>query len=207
MSLMKILQQAQNGQGLGQLASQFGLEQGQIDDLAKMITPAIGSAAKQKAQTGGLQDLLGSLKGEAQGGLFDDVAQATSAQGQAQGMDFLKTLMGGAQAPQEMAREAANQSGIDASKVMQLLPALAAMLQGGMQKNLPDASLDSVLQNVSGDAQASNGGIGGLIGSLLGGGQSASAQSEAPELGALGALLDADGDGSPLNDILGKFLK
>ena len=46
-----------------------------------------------------------------------------------------------------------------------------------------------------GGGQAGGGGLGGLLGSLLGGGKG--------QAGDLGAMLDRNGDGNPLDDILG----
>ncbi len=205
MSLLDLLSQAQGGQGLAQLGSQFGLDETKTKELSKMLAPAIGSAAKKKAESGGLNDLLSSLKGESQGGLFDDAAQAAAPAGQAQGGAFLEQLMGSAQGAEGLAGEAANRSGIDMATVMKFLPALAAMLQGGMQKQMPDSALDQMMGSASG---GSDGGIGGLISGLMGGGSSGSpGDSEGSGLSALTKMLDADGDGSPLDDILGQFMK
>lgn len=176
MSLMNLLQQAQGGQ-----------------------------AAKQKAETGGLAGLLGSLQGESQGQLFDDASAAAAPEGQAQGMAFLEQLMGGQEAPQKIAAEAANQTGIDMSTVMQFLPALAGMLQGGMQKQMPDDSISGMLGQLTGGGESSCGGLMGMVGSLMGGGQQQAGGGM--DLGALTQMLDADGDGNPLNDVLGKFMK
>ncbi len=198
MSLLDLLSQAQGGQGLSQLAKQFGIDDSKANELAEMLAPTIGSAAKKKAQSGGLNDVLAALKGEGQGGLFDDATQAAAPQGQRQGMDFLEGLMGGSQGPKDLAGEAASRSGIDIGTIMKFLPALAAMLQGGMQKKLPDSSIDSMM-----GAGASGGGLGSLIGGLMGGGKS----KGGPDLGALTDMLDANGDGSPLDDILGRFMK
>lgn len=195
MSLLNLLSQAQGGQGLSQLAKQFGIDEGKANELAEMLAPSIGSAANKKAQSGGLTDVLGALRGENQGGLFDDAAQAAAPEGQKQGMDFLESLLGGAQGPRGLADEAANRSGIDVGTIMQFLPALAAMLQGGMQKKMPDSSIDNMMN--------AGGGLGDLLGGLMGSGKSGGS----PDLGALTDMLDANGDGSPLDDILGKFLK
>lgn len=46
MSIFKLLQQAQGGQGLSELAGQLGLDKGTADQLTQMLAPAIGSAAK-----------------------------------------------------------------------------------------------------------------------------------------------------------------
>ncbi|MCP5088934.1 MAG: hypothetical protein GY952_19300 [Rhodobacteraceae bacterium] len=199
MSLLKLLEQAQGGQGLSQLASQFGLDENKAGELSGLLAPAIGSAAKERAAQGGLGDVLGALKGEGQGGLFDDAAQAAAPEGQAQGMAFLEQLMGGKQGPEGLAGEAASRTGVDMATIMKFLPALAAMLQGGMQKNMPDSSINAMM---GGSGTGSSGGLGGLVSGLMGGGKSGG-----PDLGMLNGLLDADGDGSPLDDILGKFMK
>lgn len=200
MSLFDLLAQAQGGQGLSQLGNQFGIDDDQASALSKLLAPAIGTAAKKQAEGGGLADLLGALKGENQAGLFDDVAQAAAPAGQAQGQAFLEQLMGGAQATEGLASEAANRTGIDLATVMKFLPALAAMLQGGMQKQMPDTALDGMMGADAGGGGL--GGLGGLVGGLMGGGKSGG-----PDLSLLTKMLDADGDGSPLDDILGKFLK
>jgi len=204
MSLLKILQQAQGGQGLAQLAQQFGLEDTQADQLTNILAPAIGSAAKQRAQQGGAQALLEALRGQDQGALFDDPRQAASRSGQAQGRAFLEQLMGGRAQTDGLAQEAANRTGIDSSLIMKLLPALAAMAQGGMQQNMPDNSIDNMLSGLTGQqSQRGSGGLGGLIGGLLGGGRRQSQSG----LNPLMQMLDQDGDGSPLDDILGSLMK
>ncbi len=47
MSLMNLLQQAQGGKGLAQLASQFGIDEAQAGKLTEMLAPTIGQAAKK----------------------------------------------------------------------------------------------------------------------------------------------------------------
>jgi len=50
------------------------------------------------------------------------------------------------------------------------------------------------------------GGLGGLLGGLLGG-KSARASSQSPGGLGLASMLDLDGDGNPLDDILGMMGK
>ena len=198
MSIMRLLQQAQDGQGLGQLASQLGLDDAQAESLTSLLAPAIGSAARQRADAGGLGDVLGRLRGEDQAGLFDDAEAAASADGQAQGRDFLSALLGGQDAADGLAEEAATRSGVDRDVVSQFLPALAAMAQGGLQRQMPDDQIDAAEQ------EAQGGGLMGLVGGLLGGG---GGQGQSGGLGMLNQLLDADGDGSAMDDVLGRFLR
>lgn len=209
MSLLKLLQQAQGGQGLGQIAAQLGLDENKTSELTSMLAPAIGSAARKRAEGGGLEDVLGALRGQSQAGMFDDASSAASAQGQAQGMEFLEKLMGGRQEADNLASEAAQRAGVEPNIVQQLLPALAAMAQGGLQKQMPDSTIDGLMASFSGAAQSGakqEGGLMGLVGGLLGGQKSAGTQGT-PDLSMLTQLLDADGDGSPLDDILEKFTR
>ena len=199
MSILSLLQQAQNGQGLANIASQFGIDTDKASELAGMLAPAISGAAKQKVASGGLDSILGAFQGEEQGALFEDATAATSSEGQAQGAAFLDTLLGGQEGRAALEGVAAEKSGVDVSTVQQILPALAAMAQGGMQKTLPDASISSMLSG------ASSGGRGGLLGmaaSLFGGGAKGGT-----DLSMLTNMLDDDGDGSVVDDLLGKFLK
>lgn len=209
MSLLKMLQQAQGGQGLGQLAQQLGMDQGQAGGLAEMLAPAIGSAAKKRAESGGLEALLGQMQGEAQGGYFDNPAQAAAPEARQQGEAFLEQLLGSREATQNLAQEAASRANVDQSQVEQFMPALAAMLQGGMQKQMPDTSIQGMMQGLQG-AQAAGGsgggGIMGMIGGLLGGGGSSAGGGGGFDLSMLTNMLDADGDGSPLDDILEKVM-
>lgn len=202
MSILRMLQQAQGGQGLGQLASQLGLDAAQAESLTSLLAPALGSAARQRAQTGGLGQVLGSLRGEGQAALFDDAEAAASADGQSQGRDFLSALLGGQQQADGLAEEAAARTGVDPNLVSQFLPALAAMTQGGLQRQMPDDQIDEVETQ----AQQGGGGLMGLVGGLLGGGAGQS-QSSGGALGMLNSLLDADGDGSAMDDILGRFMR
>jgi len=201
MSILKLLQGAQNGQGLGQLASQFGLPEDKANQLAGMLAPAIGQATKKRAEAGGLGDVLGAFKGEDQAALFDDATQAASHDGQEKGAQFLEKILGGRDQAQELANEAATRAGADSAAVQKFLPALAAMAQGGLQKQMPDSQIDGMLSQ---SQSSGGGGLMGLVGGLLGGNKSAGGGMD---MSMLNTLLDADGDGSVMDDVLDKFMK
>ncbi len=211
MSLLKMLGQAQGGQGLGALARQLGMDEGQAGGLAEMLAPAIGSAAKRRAEKGGLEQLLGQLQGEAQGGYFDDPAQAAAPEARKKGEDFLDNVLGSSSARQELASEAANRAGVSRDQVEQFMPALAAMLQGGMQKQTPDDGITGMLSQLGGQQGGSGsgggGGMAGMLGGLMGGGTADQAGGGGLDLGGIASMLDADGDGSPLDDILERIMK
>ncbi len=197
MSIMKLLEQAGGGQGLAQLAGQFGLDEAKAQQLTQMLAPAIGQAAKKRAEQGQADTVLGAMKGEAQAGYFDNPAAAAQPEAMAQGQSFLESLLGDSAATEGLAAAASESAGVDQGLVAQFLPALAAMAQGGLQKQMPDSQID---QMTSGGA---GGGLMGMVGGLLGGNKGGSG----PDLSMLTNMLDADGDGSAMDDILGKFMK
>ena len=206
MSLLKMLLEAQGGQGLGQLARQIGMDESQAGGLAGMLGPAISQAAKRRAQTGGIEQVLGQLRGERQAAYLDEPVRAVEPEGQAQGAQFLEQLFGDRGAGDQLAAEAANRTGIDLQMVMKFLPALAAMMQGAMQKNMPDSAIENMLH--SGGTQSGAGGAGGglmdVVGGLLGGNRGG---SQGGGLDMLTNMLDADGDGSAMDDVLERFMK
>lgn len=202
MSLLKMLMDAQGGQGLGQLAHQFGLDEAQLGGLAGMVAPAISQGAKRRAeQPGGLEAMLGQMMGENEARYLDDPVAAAQPEARAQGENFLEQILGSREATEELGQAAADRAGVDPGIVSQVLPALAAMMQGGMQRQMPDSSLQGMMGAAS-QQGPSGGGLMGMVGSLLGGGGQGGL-----DLGAITNMLDADGDGSALDDILEKVMR
>lgn len=234
MSLLQLLQQAQGGQGISSLANQLGMDPSQADQLTSMLAPTLGKAVMRRAETDGLDAVMGQFKGEAQAGYYDAPDMAASDEGQAQGQQLLDSLLGSQDASNGLAAEAATRAGVDPALVMKFLPAIAAMLMGGMQKSMPDNQIDEVLGQFG---QAFGGGssnpmgdlLGGVLGSALGGASQSSAggglmdmlggmmgqggQSAAPSstgnaaIDMMTSMLDQDGDGSALDDVLERFMK
>ncbi len=231
MSLLDLLNQ-DGGDGLGRLARQFGLDGEQAEKLAGVLAPAVGGAAKRRAAEGDMDRVLSPMKGERQAGWFEKPEEAASPAAQADGAAFLGTLFGRDDAASELSREAAGRTGIDAGTVGQFLPALAAMLQGGMQRQAPDDEIEGALGMLGGGSDrgasqesgglggllgglmggsgggsaSSGGGLGGLLGGLMGGGDKPAAKPGGG-LGALAQMLDTDGDGDVMDDILGKLMR
>lgn len=203
MSLLNLLQQAQGGQGLGALAKQLGMDEGTAGGLAEMLAPAIGSAAKKRAESGGIEAILGQLQGQAQGGLFDAPEAAAAPEAQEQGQAFLENILGSREATQELAREAAGRAGVEQGQVEQFMPALAAMLQGGMQQQMPDTQISGMLTQVTGGVTNQGGGIMSMLSGIL----STQNKQGGPDLSMLTNMLDADGDGSVLDDVLERVMK
>jgi len=173
--------------GLQSMAKELGVSESQAQQGAEAMLPAILGGFKKQAQqqpTGlaGLGGLLGQLGGS---GLLDSVlgAQPTDVN---RGNDVLGQIFGSKDVSRAVAQNASAGAGLDPGLLKKMLPMLAMMVAGYMAKQ-------------GGDSQSSSGGgLGGLVGGLLGGGGGA---------GGLASMLDFDGDGNPLDDIMGMLGK
>lgn len=194
MDLSSIL--SQSG-AIGAIAKQLGVNEQVAQMGAEALLPSILGGFKKQAQAQpagieGLGGLLGQLGG---GGLFDSVVSPGPTPID-QGNSILGQIFGSKDVSRSVAGHAAQQTGIDPSILKQMLPIVAMLAAGYMAKQGGGQA------NSGG---AAGGGLGGLLGGLLGGGgQSAPASSSSSSaMGGLGALLDMDGDGNPLDDIIG----
>ena len=179
--------------GVQSIAKELNISEAQAASGASALAPAIlGGFKKQtQAQPAGLEG-LGGLLGQLGGGsLLDDVLspQPTDV---GRGNDVLGQIFGSKDVSRAVAQNAASQSGLDPGVLQKMLPMVAMLVAGYMAK-----------QSGAGHAAPSTatGGLGGLLGGLLGGQPAGSAMSSATGPG-LASMLDLDGNGNPLDDIL-----
>jgi hypothetical protein len=196
MNLTDILAQAG---GLQAVARDLGMSEQQAATGAEALLPAILGGMKKQAQpAGGLGELLGQLGG---GGLLDQVLSPQRTDPQP-GNDVLGQIFGSKDVSRTVAADAASKSGLDAGVLRKMLPLLAMLVTGFLSRQAGGAA-----QAPDGGAM---GGLGGLLGGLGGmlGGAGATAQGAGGPggfgggLGGLGAVLDMNGDGNALDDIL-----
>ena len=185
MNIMDVLQQSG---GISTMAKELGINESVAQAGAAALLPAVLGGFKKTTQAqpnglDGLGGLLGQLGG---GGLLDSVLapQQTPVQ---QGNEVLGQIFGSKEVSRTVAAGAEQQTGISSDLLKKMLPVVAMMVAGYMAKQ--------------GGDESGGGGLGGLIGGLLGGGGSQASGGGA--LGGLGSLLDLDGDGNPLDDIIG----
>lgn len=186
MQITDILAQAG---GLQSMARELGISERDAARGAEALAPAIlGGFKKQaQAQPSGLEGLGGLLSQLGGGGLLENVLgpQPTDV---SRGNDVLGQIFGSKDVSRTVAQSASARSGLDQGVLKKMLPMLAMMVAGYMASQRGGA----------GGATQASGGLGGLLGGLLGGG--GGAQSG---LGGLASMLDLNGDGNPLDDILG----
>jgi len=182
MQITDILSQAG---GIQSMARELGVSESQAKLGAEALIPSILGGFRKQADTqpegfGGLGGLLSQMGG---GSLLDDVLspQPTDV---GRGNDVLGTIFGSRDVSRAVASKGAKQTGLDPTLLKKMLPIVAMMVAGYMAK-----------QNKGGaSAAGSGGGLGGLLGGLLGGQRSGA--------GGLAGMLDRDGNGNPLDDIL-----
>jgi len=169
--------------GIQSVAKELGVSESDALKGAETLLPAILGGMKKQAQSqssdlGGLGGLLGQLGGS---GLLDQVlgSQPTDA---SQGNNILGQIFGSKDVSRTVAQDAAARSGLDPTLLKQMLPMLAMLVTGFMSKQGATS------------APPQSGGLGGLLGGMLGGNRQ--------ESSSLLSMLDLNGDGNPLDDIL-----
>ncbi len=196
MTLTDILAQAG---GLQSVARDLGVSEDQAAAGAEALLPAILGGMKKQAQAqpaglGSLGDLLGRLGG---GGLLDQVLSPQRTD-PSQGNEVLGQIFGSKDVSRTVADNAAAQSGLDSGVLRKMLPLLTMLVTGFMAKQAGGAG-----QAPEGGG---SGGLGSLIGSLGGmfggGGAGAAGAGGLGALGGLSAVLDMNGDGNALDDIM-----
>lgn len=181
--------------GLQSMARELGISEDQAANGAAALAPAIlGGFKKQaQAQPSGLEGLGGLLSQLGGGGLLDDVVAAKPTDVN-RGNEVLGQIFGSKDVSRAVAQNASSQSGLSPDLLKKMLPMLAMLVAGYMAKQRgAGAGATTTTQ-----AAPSGGGLGGLLGGLLGGGGT----SPGGGVGGLASMLDMDGDGNPLDDIL-----
>lgn len=176
--------------GTQALARELGITEAQAAAGAAALAPALlGGFKKQaQAQPGGVEGLSGLLGQLGGAGLMDNVLSPEPTNVQ-QGDAVLGQVFGGKEVSRAVAQNASAQTGLDPAILKKMLPILAMLVTGYMAKRGGGAGAGAA------------GSLGGLIGGMLGGGRAGAAR-EGSRAGGLAGMLDMDGNGNPLDDIL-----
>ncbi|MDX2442503.1 MAG: DUF937 domain-containing protein [Bacteroidales bacterium] len=173
-------------------SQQLGQNKAQTTSALNAALPLLLGAMKNNAKTpegaSGLMNAIGNQKHD--GGILDNLGSvlgggAIDEDVMQDGAGILGHVFGGRE--QNVANAVSKSSGIDIGSSMNILKVAAPVLMGYLGKQTRQ-------QNVSNEN-----GIGGLLGGLLGG-ESSQQQSMVEK------LLDADGDGSVIDDVAGMLM-
>lgn len=224
MNLMEMIMQSAGGQAPQQLGSQFGLDPQQSQSAFAALLPAISSGLRQNTSSPqGLAGLLGALQNGNHDQYLDNPAQLNRPEVINEGNGILGHLFGTKDVSRAVAGQAAETSGVSADILKKMLPMVAMMAMGSLGKQTRGAGMFNqggglqgmlgqlAMQQLTGGKSS---GLGGMLSGLLGGGarkqqaqmQQRQQQAHQGGLGILGKMLDADGDGSSMDDLLGMMM-
>lgn len=174
------------------VAGSTGQPQDKTGSLLTMALPVLMTAMKKNAATPqGAEGLLGALSSKHDGSILDNLGDLFGGGGVnqdvvADGSKILGHVLGGKQ--DNVANALGQKSGMDAGSVAQILKVAAPLLMGVLGKQAKQNNVNSAS------------GIEGLLGGLLKG------NSPQQEQSFLESILDADGDGSVIDDVAGMVL-
>lgn len=166
---------------LASLAGRFGLSEAQAGSAVSALLPAILGGVQKTEQAGALGQ-FGALA-QALGAPADDISGGNAILGQ---------IFGSKDVSREVASQAASKTGISDTVLKAMLPVIAGLVAQQFAKGTSGSQGGGLLGGLAGS----------VLGSVLGGGKSASAGGLG-SLGGLASMLDRNGDGNPLDDILG----
>lgn len=132
-NLSEMLAGAQGGKVLEALARQYKLTPEQADAAVEALLPAFSIAFKRMAATPeGLAQLLGMMAQANYHAYYENAAAAFTPPGLQAGNDALSKMFGSSELNQAIADQAAQFAGVGSPMLQKIMPAMAAMLMGGL---------------------------------------------------------------------------
>jgi len=211
MNLNDIMQAAQGGQGINNLAAQFGLTPDQAQAAIQAAMPAFSQGLQRLGQDpNALGGVLTHIASNVHQGSFTDPSQASATGGTAGG-DVLGQIFGSSQITSQISQRVSQASGVSPQVVQDMMPVIASILMGGLTHSMNSqgfggvlgqlataatapGGLGSVLAGAAGQAEQ-GGGLGGLIsgvlGGLFGGAQAGGANPQSAQSATLQAGLNS----------------
>ena len=163
MDLLQSVLNAGQGEVVRQMAQKFNLNPDQAAAAVASLLPAIAGGVQSKiASEGGLQSVLASLTGGQHTKYVDDPNALNEPNAGADWTSVLNHILPGQETHQEVAEQAAGQTGISPEILRQMLPIVASLVMGAMSKHVAAGNLQN-----AGPAQQS-GGLMDMLGPLLG---------------------------------------
>ncbi len=178
--------------GAQSIAGQLGISESQAQAGMAALIPTILGGFQKKAAGAGTEGLAGMLEGLAGGasGVSAGGAAAALAGDVTQGNQLLGEIFGSKDVSRAVAQNAATSTGLDPAVLKKMLPIVAMLAAGYMARSGGGGAAKTAASGAAGGL------LGSVLGGLMGGGKSGSAG------GGLASMLDANGDGNPLDDIL-----
>ena len=176
------------GSQLDSLSSALGEDKSATRSAVAQALPVLlGALAHNASRPEGANSLLGALQRDHDGSLLDNLSGFFSSPDLKDGDGILRHALGGRR--DRLEGGLSRSSGLDPQKIKTLMAMLAPVVMAALGKARRERQMDQD----------------GLMGLLKG--ERETMERNAPELGLLGSLLDQDGDGQIIDDVLGKVGK
>jgi hypothetical protein len=183
MNLQTILNEALSGQTVSQMSQALGEDENTTSNAIQAALPMLlGGLAHNSASPDGASSLMGALDRDHDGSVLDDLAGFVMNSGGGQGAGILGHIFGDNRTQVEQGVSQA--SGMDMARVSQLLIMLAPIVMGALGRTRQQQGLGA-----------------GDLASVLGG-ATQQMGSGSPLLGLLAQFMDADKDGSAVDDVM-----
>jgi hypothetical protein len=198
MNLNDIIQGAQGGAGLQNLATQFGLSPEQTQAAVQAIIPALSHGLQRAAQDpGALQGVVNEIGSGAHAGSYADPSQTAAAANA--GTGALGQIFGGPGVTNQISQQISNMSGLSPAIIGMLLPAVTSMVMGGLAHTMNQQGQGATLN--PGAASGGGGFLGSLVSMVTGGGGAQGGLGSLISMFEPGMSVPA-GHAQALNDIL-----
>jgi hypothetical protein len=182
-NLSEIMQSAQGGQAVANIARQFGLTPEQAQAAINGLLPAFSVALQSHAQNmGSLAQIVGTMLSGQHATTFDDPSAHLTQQTMAAGTNVLGQLFGQGQAVSAIIQQVSRSTGINPGTLMAMMPIIASLLMSGLFKSASNQGLGGVLGQLVSSVLGGGGGVagmpgaqqpgqppGGVLGNILGG--------------------------------------
>ena len=179
MDLLSMLLNQGGGGPVRQLGATFGLDENQTVSAISSLLPALGQGlARNASAPGGLESLLGALTGGGHQRYLEDPSTLGREDAIQDGNGILGHILGSKDVSRAVAQRASEKTGLGVDILKKMLPVVAAMAMGTLSRQTASA-------RSSASAVAPDSGL----------------------MGMLGQFLDANRDGSVLDDVMGMASK
>ncbi|MCO5092325.1 DUF937 domain-containing protein [Bosea sp. (in: a-proteobacteria)] len=146
MNLFDIMQSAQNGQAMPNLAQQYGLSLQQTQAAIDALLPAFSMGLQRQTQDPyAFGSLAQMMTASPYARFFEAGGYGIPPEAKSAGNDVLGQLFGSREVSQAIAAQAAATSGVSQAILKQMLPVIAAMLMGGLTKSAGNQGWGGIL--------------------------------------------------------------
>lgn len=149
MNLYEMMQTAQNGQAMQNIARQYGLSPQQTQAAIEALLPAFSMGLQRQTQDpyafGSLAQMMTATPF---GKLFDTNGDGIPDNAQAMGNDVLSQLFGSKDVSNAVTAQAAATSGVGQAILKQMLPVIASMVMGGLFKSANSQGMGGIFGQI-----------------------------------------------------------